>query len=216
MRAGVEKLDNGAPESGGVESTQQIVISFHLNPGDNKKPVAYQRRESSPRTQLIFLRVFCGIFAAVGWVLFYVLCLRNLPAAIQSRSWPATPCSVLSAKVTSVKDTHDSGLTYGVAVRYQYAFGGQLYISNRYGFVNITDGDLAEKQRLVKQLKSSSPQTCFVNPADPTVAVMDRSLGGVVGAGFFTLLFALLGSAGLYYSRRVAYWGATNTPASAV
>ena len=182
--------------------------------------MAYQRRQSSPRTQLIIIRVFCGIFAVAGWVLFYVLCLRNVPAAMESRSWASTPCTVLSAKVTSVSDQQGDdphgGESFGVAVRYQYAFNGELHISNRYGFLNDFGGDLAGKERLVKQLKSGSPEICFVNPADPTVAVMDRSLGGVVGAGFFTLLFALLGSVGIYYSRRIAYWGATNAPASAL
>jgi len=134
--------------------------------------------------------------------LFYVLCLRNVPAAMASRSWTATPCTVLSAKVTSVRDQH-GGESFGVAVRYQYAFNGELHISNRYGFLNDFGGDLAGKERLVKQLKSGSPETCFVNPADPTVAVMDRSIGGIVGAGILGLVFALFGSAGIYYSRRI-------------
>ena len=143
------------------------------------------RRRSSVQQQVLAIRVFGAFFGLFALVFFCAMFLRNLPRALRSGSWPATPCVIESSRVAATDDRR-GGITYGVAVKYDYEFAGRPYSSDRYGLVRSYDGDEAGKKLIVHRLKPGSASVCYVDPSDPTMAVLDRSMGGTIAVGCIT------------------------------
>ncbi|QDV13693.1 hypothetical protein CA51_35840 [Rosistilla oblonga] len=97
--------------------------------------------------------------------------------ACQAQSWVEVPATILSASVK----THRGGdsTTYSVETRYRYDFEGKTYHSDRVSFSPFTsDGDRNWHRAMVRRLKKhasdKTPYPCFVDPAAPENAVLER------------------------------------------
>ncbi|WP_218932176.1 DUF3592 domain-containing protein [Adhaeretor mobilis] len=108
----------------------------------------------------------------LGWTLW------SLFGWQQAQSWVETPATLLETRLkTSRSDDSD---TYQATARYRYQYAGKTYESDRVSLHSGSDNlgsyqqDLAK--RLKKQFKDKKPWPAYVNPSDPTKAVLDRSL----------------------------------------
>jgi hypothetical protein len=87
--------------------------------------------------------------------------------------WRRTPCLIVASAVS--EDAGDSGL-YRILVTYDYDVAGRRYRSSRYSFSPASTAGYRWKKRAVTRLASGATAFCYVNPANPSDAVIDRGL----------------------------------------
>lgn len=142
-----------------------------------------------------FFAVF--LLAGAGFSLFFV---RPAVQVLKARSWQATPCTVLTSQVRS--HSGEDSTTYSVDVSYTYSVGGRAYRSNRYQFLGGSSGGYAGKERIVRRLPPLTRTTCYVNPEEPSEAVMNRDFSAEYAIGLVPLLFVAVGLGGIIFSLR--------------
>ncbi len=140
-------------------------------------------------------------FLAAGTGMGFFLGLRPLLQAMESGSWPQVPCRIVSSEVES-RRTSD-GTTYRVAIRFQYTYEGRQYAGGSHGFDTTWSSRRASKQEIISQFPVGLETTCYVNPDNPEIAVLNRAVPTTAWitlpfAGIFVLLGLLffLGSIG--------------------
>lgn len=156
-----------------------------------------------------FLIAFGLPFALAGTVVF-CLTIRTFVEARQMTSWIPAWATVQDVKLE--RHRSDDGTSYAVTAHYEYEFAGQLYQGQRVGLHTGADnvGDWHEQtaRRLERHQRSREPVRCYVNPARPYEAVIDRDLrwGKLGFSALFSVLFGGVGYglilAGLATSRR--------------
>jgi hypothetical protein len=140
-----------------------------------------------------------GLFALFG-AGFMVPFALPIVRALGSLDWDEVPCDIVWSGVEA--HSGDDSTTYSVEVLYEYDHGGERFRANRYRFTFGSSSGLAGKQAVVDGLPPGTRTTCWVNPRDPTSAVLDRRLGGFMALVLFPAVFLLVGVAGIIGSLR--------------
>lgn len=148
-------------------------------------------RSTAERRGRLVGMLFGGVFFVVGVVLTWLLFIRPVLGIAAAKSWPEVPCEIVSSEVAS--HSSDDGTTYSIEITYRYEVDGRAYVSNRYGFTIGSSSGYKGKAQVVAAHPPGSRATCFVNPADPTDAVMDRGWTAAMGFGLIPVVFALVG-----------------------
>lgn len=158
------------------------------------------------------LAALFALFAIVGGGMLYPLGIKPIAKTIAAESWVTTPCRVLQAEVRS----HDSddGTTYSIYILYRYEFNGQTYKSDRYEFVGGSSSGYRGKARTVALYEAASNPVCYVNPDNPSEAVLKRGFHAKLLLALFPLPFLLIGVGGLTATLRgkIAVRGGTTKP----
>jgi hypothetical protein len=173
-----------------------ILLVWRKAAPEAEKPIASTAiaKEAKGKHGRYGLAALFVIFAAIGGGLLYPLGIRPIARTIEAESWVTTSCKVLRAEVRS----HDSddGTTYSVYVLYQYEFNGQIYKSDRFGFVGGSSSGFERKARIVNAYKEAARPVCYVNPRDPSQAVLKRGFRAALLVILFPLVFLLVGVGG--------------------
>lgn len=143
---------------------------------------------------------FFAIFFLAGSGFLYGMFLRPLYGVWQSRNWQETPCVIESSRVESHRD--DDGTTYKVAVLYAYEFNGGPHKSSRYQFFDYSSSGRAAKDRVVRQYPPGAERKCYVNPDDPTQAVLNRGVPPDIWFVCIPLVFVAVGLGGMIFAFR--------------
>lgn len=132
------------------------------------------------------------VFLLAGGAFVYFLAILPIVRVQQAKAWIATPCEILSSEV----ETHrgDDGDTYRVAITYRYRVDGQTYTGDRYQFVPGSSSGRSGKAKIVRQYPAGSAATCYVNPADPAEAVIERRYTRDMLFGLIPLVFVFAGA----------------------
>jgi len=156
------------------------------------------------------LILFALPFAAAGLFVGY-LASRSLVTWYEARDWVETPAHILQADL-EVNQGSDS-TTYQVTARYEYLWGNQTHTSERVGLSGGSDnvGSFHQDRHaeLSRYQSSGDSFRCFVDPTDPTEAILYREMrwGLFALMGVFSLLFTGAGigimAAGLWGQRKV-------------
>ena len=109
---------------------------------------------------------------------------------VQARSWPAVPCEIVGS---SIVECGDNDVTYYlVNVQYHYAFQHKPFESTRYSIPNpaMRCGTRGQAEQWVSAFPSGSTKVCFVNPSEPSFAVLNRdwSRDYLTGVGLAILI----------------------------
>jgi hypothetical protein len=141
-----------------------------------------------------------GLFVVLGVGIGYFLSARPLYRAWQARTWMPTACDVISSRIV------DDGETSRPEIVYRYEVGGRQYTANRYNFLPGSNSD-STVPAVVARHSPGTRFECYVDPGDPSRAVINRTPTIWYYAGFpFFIMFAglpgLVGVATLYSSRR--------------
>jgi hypothetical protein len=126
---------------------------------------------------VLFLGLFCIVGTAAGTFLSFLPISR----AIQSRSWRPAACEVISSQVVRGDDT------FRPDIQYRYHVDDRPYTGNLYNFLPGSD-NVSDYPAVVARYPPGHRFECYVNPADPTQAVIDREL---TFGYFFGLIFFL-------------------------
>ncbi len=148
------------------------------------------------------MALFFGLFLAAGCAMLFFMAIRPVFKIVTAANWPATPCVVVSSRVQS--HSSDDGTTYSVDILYAYEFNGREYKSNRYHFLGGSSSGYGSKAAIVRGYPPGMRTTCYVNPRDPTEAVLERGLTKDLWVGLFALPFMAAGLAGMIWARRLA------------
>jgi hypothetical protein len=147
------------------------------------------------------LVLFCAAFAGCGGIVSSFL-VGRLFTAVSSRSWVPVPAVVESSRVRSHSDSDST--TYSPDVLYRYEFNGREYRSNRYDIMGGSSGGYDAKRRIVDGMPRGARVTAFVNPADPTRAVIVRGFTWDMLVLAVPVLFVVGGLLGVFFSLRAA------------
>lgn len=144
--------------------------------------------------------ILFAVFFLAGSAVLVAVGLPSLREWLSARSWPAVEATVIDSRVRAHHG--DDSPTYSVQVVYEYRVGDQTYRSNRDGLVSGRSSGYEGKERRVRAMRPGAKVTAYVDPNEPTNALLSRSgwwlLLSVGGPGIFTLV----GAAGLSYLLR--------------
>ncbi len=143
-----------------------------------------------------FMIIFFGFFLLFG----LGLASYFVPAffkALEAKSWPARPCTILNSAVRVYPGDSESGPTYSVDVLYTYIADGRQYKSNRYKLLGNSASDREKTGRVVQSLTPQKQVPCYVNPKHPSESVLSRDLDSQYAFALVSLLFTLIGLTGL-------------------
>lgn len=117
--------------------------------------------------------LFLATMGLAGLVFFFGTGMaRNFAA----RTWIITPCRILHSEVRSHLTSGQHHIwVHRPDIVFAYRVGGQNYRSSRFNFTELSTPWYYGKRRVVRQYPPRLATTCYVNPADPTEAVLNRS-----------------------------------------
>lgn len=140
---------------------------------------------------------FFGLpFAGIGVVMIGLL-LSSLWTWTSMQSWVEVPAVIRDTDL--VENHSDDGTTYRVEATYAYEYEGQTYSGDRVsihsGSDNIGSFHQDAYRELLGHCNSGKPFRCYVNPRNPSEAVLYRELRlGMIG--LYTLVGLLFGGVG--------------------
>lgn len=157
-----------------------------------------------------------GLFLLCG---LYLLVDRIIPpmlAAYHAKTYIATDAVVVSVKLHKVNDDKDGRLVDKLDVVYEYELSGHRYTGDKVGLVSLRENSSGWQRHWYTTLrdaqKNNQPITVYVNPNNPYVAVIDRTVRKDVVWVSFAIMFFLFGLGGFFIYRMLAIKIADNMP----
>ena len=135
--------------------------------------------EASSPLKLGLAALFMLPFVVLGLSLLLFGVAPTLVDWARAQQWQATPAIVESA-ATLWEPEQDGAAAYGVEVRFRYTAAGQEYRGQR-ASLHIGNGNASLYyqqlgERLEAAQRTGTPVPVWVNPAQPTESMADRSL----------------------------------------
>lgn len=133
------------------------------------------------------------------WMTFMLLMFRRLPKSFSSRRWPQVSGRIIANETSSRPGAY--GMTmYVPVVSYRYNVKGQEYQSNSLTFLGTSGGFGGtgfkwQMARLLDALIPDTPVNVFVNPKDPTDAVLFPGVHWSQYAALIAITISCLGVA---------------------
>lgn len=162
--------------------------------------VSISKQASSGKGAGIFLILFFSIFLLAGLGITATM-IPDMKRALESSSWQKAPAKVISSELRR-DDSGDDGPTYSIDILYEYTVQGRTLRSNTYQAFNASSSGRAEKQAIVDAHKPGETVQCYINPEDPTYAVLVTGLGWHGLFILFPLIFVGVGLGGVYWGIR--------------
>ena len=153
------------------------------------KPISQQsRRGPGP----LFGAICCSMFVLAGLGMAWFMYLHPAIQGHQAlSSWARVPCTIVASKVGVHRDSH--GSTYSIDISYRYQFNGGFYTSNRWGFFGGSSSGYSEKAAVVDRYRRGSQTTCYVDPANPSQAVLEPHSTAPMFFAFLPIGFITIG-----------------------
>jgi len=176
-----------------------VYFIWRKSPPAEAKPIAPIAPRTKGRSKYA-MAAFFALFAVAGGAMLYPLGIRPIAKIIDAKNWLPMPCKVLRAEVRD----HDSddGTTYSAYILYQYEFNGQTYKCDRYDFLGGSSSGYEGKARVVERYRTAANPVCYVNPKDPSEAVLKRGFHAKLLLALFPLPFLLVGIGGVVHALR--------------
>ncbi|MEN6307370.1 MAG: DUF3592 domain-containing protein, partial [Anaerohalosphaeraceae bacterium] len=165
----------------------QLQFRRHRSSGyDSDKPDSVAGR--------LFATVFFMFFLGMG-LLFEILLVREVVSVIHRRNWPVVSCRILESSVCQESNSENP---YRFAVKYDYQVNGTTYQSTRYQFKDSGSSDYAQIQKLAEHYQAGSETQCYVNPENPSQAILEQDSLGMACFILIPTVFVLVGAGGIY------------------
>lgn len=137
-----------------------------------------EEEEKSPLSQMLFGLPFIAFGVFMG-----LLCCFDVWQWYTMKWWAETPARILEASLETHQSTDSEGheiASYSVKTRYRYVYQGKEYTGTRLGIENGPDNVDSYHHVMAASLRDAQRDgktvLCYVNPANPEKAVLDRML----------------------------------------
>ena len=139
---------------------------------------------------LIFVGLlFLGAGSVFAWLMW-----RSFDRASDQREWTEAECTILVSRVAKRKIGQEVKTEYRFVVLYGYTFGDQARTSERYSLRGSPwSGEAGRAQALADKFPVGAEGTCYVDPADPSFAVIKRDSKAPGYSLWFPLIFVVGG-----------------------
>lgn len=137
------------------------------------------------------LIVMGSIATAVLW--------RAYKRAEETRHWKPVPAVITTSLLLTERPTHNSPVAYRPEIHYRYTYEG---VSHTGTHVKRVEGRTSHREGAQARLElypAGKSVTCFVNPADPTFAVLEHTTRAALYSIWFPILF-VVGGVGMILS----------------
>ncbi len=127
-------------------------------------------------------RLTAALVLVVGGILFMAFLLGPVRHAIVARSWRSQECKILRSEIRPYAGTRGSD-GYSPLILYSYAIGDQEHRSDVFSFWEYSANGWESARSVTSGYRPGSTVTCYVNPADPDDATLNRdpSLRWLIG-----------------------------------
>ncbi len=138
-----------------------------------------------------FFSIFFSIGSGLTWFLAIAPTLKSREAA----NWREVACVV---QRIGVKIHHGDGVTYSPEVTFSYSFDGRPHTGIQFWFGSGSYGDRRAIEKAIAPFRAGGEYPCYVNPRNPTEAVLTRQVAAHTWLGWlFGGIFALVGLGGM-------------------
>jgi hypothetical protein len=152
--------------------------------------------------------LLCLGMIAIGVFLFRTMFWTPVSAWRAAQSWQELPCTVVESRVIRNNPSGKAGLSYRPGITYEYELYGRTYRSSRYSFRDdYESADSGDSSEIVDRYPPGLRTTCWVDPAHPSEAVLDREFGGVLLFGLMMGLFAPAGAFAFFVGLKQLFRG---------
>jgi hypothetical protein len=140
-----------------------------------------------------------GLALCVVSGLFLWLMGRSFLRAREMSHWPQLPCLILKSEVSERKIGDTVAPDYRFSVLYRYDYEGFDFESDRWGLRgSMPRSERESVEELVARYPVGSRQTCWVNPKNPSLAVLQPDSRAAGYSLWFPGLF-FLGGVGMIW-----------------
>jgi hypothetical protein len=117
--------------------------------------------------------------------------------AVRMSAWPHAQCTVVSSDVEANSAAHERDRPYHFTIAYEYQAQGRPHVGHKYESDDFATDDAAEAYALVRQFSPGRRTVCFVNPQEPSDAVLsytspETAAAFLAGSILMTVLFVWL------------------------
>ncbi|NNC89068.1 MAG: DUF3592 domain-containing protein [Akkermansiaceae bacterium] len=138
--------------------------------------------------------IVLGLMLCAAGGVFTWLMWRSFERASGQRDWEEVPCVILESRIAERRIGPEVPRDFGWQVLFGYEFGGERHTSGLHSVRGRAWSHArAKAEALVERFPAGSAQVCFVNPADPGVAVLKRDSKGPGYSLWFPLLIVVGG-----------------------
>jgi hypothetical protein len=144
-------------------------------------------KRHGPGCLMLFALPFACFGAFMGWRFFSAVATWR-----DAARWVETPAAITSLELKRHRGD-EGGTSYSVKADYNYEFAGRNYSGDRVGLFSGSDNVSNYNQRLharLKEQRKSGSGVCYVNPFEPSEALLDRGMR--LGMLAFHIPFVLL------------------------
>jgi hypothetical protein len=163
--------------------------------------VQLRPRVPRPANPIAGRRLVAGLLIVTGSVLFAAFLLGPVRHAVAARSWRAQECKILRSEIRRHATIKGSD-GYSPEILYSYMVDDHEGRSEIYSFFEYPASGWASSQRITNGYRPGSTVTCYVNPADPDDATLNRDPSLVWLIGLLPL--ALLAGGRAFWPRSTA------------
>jgi hypothetical protein len=179
-------------------------IYFTWRPKRKKEIISTEKENISGVIKLAvsvkrsFLIIFFLIFFIIGTGVFSFIFVVPVLKINEASKWEKTPCRVITSHVSSHHGSKKT--TYSVDILYAYNYSGKEYRSNNYNFMKGSSSGYNSKKDIVRTYAPGAETHCYVNPQNPSEAVLNINYSSELLFGLIPLLFMIIGIVGIGYS----------------
>ena len=148
------------------------------------------------------LRLLGSVFLGLGLLALYFAFIGPLIKIIGARAWKATDCRIISSALRTHRGSKST--TYSIDISFAYVWESHEYVSNRYSFFTGSSSGTSGKEAVIRHFPPGSAAVCYVDPAEPAQAVLERGLTSSAWFGLIALPFIGVGVGSLVFAGRVA------------
>ncbi len=136
--------------------------------------------------------LFFSVFLGMG-LLFLVLIAQATWRSLGTWRWDRTPCTIQESAPEPGRDG-----SYHLRLRYAYSAKGREYTGTRLRLDPPNWSDAGDAERRARRYAAGSRTECFVDPASPGEAVLERSAPWFALFLLLPLVFVAVGAGGIY------------------
>jgi hypothetical protein len=138
--------------------------------------------------------VFVGLLLCVAGGAFALLMWRSFDRASGQRDWEETECTIVESRIDQRQIGSEVGTEYSFAVTYGYSYDGKVFTSERYSLQgDFWSSSKERSQRRVDKFPGGTTKSCYVNPEDPSSAVLKMDSKAPGYSLWFPLIFIVGG-----------------------